>query len=75
MFEESTLYKIIFIGLIFLSVHFSFYINLIAAVIILPLFIFAQIEQVTTVQELFERLLLVLMQRNIVIMPSRLQPA
>lgn len=75
MFEESTLYKLLFMGLAFLSFHFFFYLSLVAAAIAIPLYIFAQTEQVTTLQELFERLLLVLMRRNIVIIPSRLQTA
>jgi hypothetical protein len=75
MLAESTLYKLIFIGLAFLSLHFFFYTSLFTAAVAIPLYIFAQTEQVTTLQELFERLLLVLMRRNIVIMPSRLQTA
>ena len=75
MLDESTLYKLLFMGLAFLSFHFSFYLSLIAVAFAIPLYIFAQTEQVTTLQELFERLLLVLMRRNIVIMPSRLQTA
>jgi hypothetical protein len=75
MLSESVLYKLILIGFALLSLHFFFYTSLFIAAIAIPLYIFAQAEEVTTIQELCERLLLIMMQRNIVIVPSRLQVA
>jgi len=73
MQTEEILQRFIFFGVFFLSLHLFFYPTAILAMIVLPLYIYAQVEQVMTVSDLCERLLLVLMQRNIVITPHRAQ--
>ena len=71
MQTEEILQRVIFFGVFFLSLHFFFYPTAILAIIALPLYIYAQVEQVMTVSDLCERLLHTLMGQNIVIIPQR----
>jgi putative effector of murein hydrolase LrgA (UPF0299 family) len=69
MQTEEILQRFIFFGVFFLSLHLFFYPTAILATIVLPLYIYAQVEQVMTVSDLCERLLRTLMGQNIVIIP------
>ena len=73
MQTEEILQRFIFFGVFFLSLHLFFYPTAILAIIALPLYIYAQLEQVMTVSDLCERLLRTLMGQNIVITPHRAQ--
>jgi len=72
MFQESSLYKILFMGIGLLSIHLSFYMCLLAASITIPLFIFALIEKITTIQDLCEHLLLKMMRQPTTSSPTTL---
>ena len=73
MQTEEILQRFIFFGVFFLSLHLFFYPTAILAMIALPLYVYAQVEQVMTIPDLCERLLRTLMGQNIVITPHRAQ--